>query len=79
VSLAASLNLDVIAEGVETDIQMAQLAALKCGFGQGFFFSPPVDAAAAEALIRFSRMWSVSSVSTLPEIDIQVIEAQPII
>lgn len=64
VSLAASLNLDVIAEGVETDIQMAQLASLKCGFGQGFFFSPPVDAAAAEALIRFSRMWSVPAVSS---------------
>jgi diguanylate cyclase (GGDEF)-like protein/PAS domain S-box-containing protein len=58
VSLAGSLNLDVIAEGVETEGQLAQLRSLGCGYGQGFYFAPPLDGLAAEALIRFSRILS---------------------
>jgi EAL domain-containing protein (putative c-di-GMP-specific phosphodiesterase class I) len=58
VSLAGSLNLDVIAEGVETEGQLTQLRSLGCGYGQGFYFAPPLDGLAAEALIRFSRILS---------------------
>jgi EAL domain-containing protein (putative c-di-GMP-specific phosphodiesterase class I) len=42
ITLAHSLNLDVIAEGIETDLQLAQLDWLACDQGQGFFFSPPI-------------------------------------
>ncbi|WP_353672019.1 EAL domain-containing protein [Synechocystis sp. LKSZ1] len=42
ITLAHSLNLDVIAEGVETELQLAQLHWLACDQGQGFFFSPPI-------------------------------------
>jgi EAL domain-containing protein (putative c-di-GMP-specific phosphodiesterase class I) len=56
VSLANSLKLDVIAEGVETDDQLDQLRALGCNFGQGFYFAPPLDSHAAEALVGFSRV-----------------------
>src|SRR6476646_283296 len=59
-SLATSLNLDIVAEGVETEEQIHQLQALGCHFGQGFYFAPPLDASAAEALIGFSRMSAIS-------------------
>ncbi len=42
VELAHALGLDVIAEGVETDSQLAQLRDLGCDGAQGFLFSRPV-------------------------------------
>jgi EAL domain-containing protein (putative c-di-GMP-specific phosphodiesterase class I) len=51
VALAWNLGMDVVAEGVETNKQMYQLKALKCEFGQGYFFSRPLDSETAEALI----------------------------
>ena len=57
VALARQLGLDVTAEGVETAEQLAQLRALKCEYGQGYFFSPPLDREAAEALIMSSPQW----------------------
>ena len=45
-AMARSLDLDVIAEGVETDDQLAFLAAHGCTEIQGYLVSPPVDAAA---------------------------------
>lgn len=51
VTLAASLRLDVVAEGVESAAQMAQLQQLQCKYGQGYFFSQPLDSQAAGALI----------------------------
>jgi EAL domain-containing protein (putative c-di-GMP-specific phosphodiesterase class I) len=50
-TLATNLGMDVIAEGVETKGQLAQLKAMGCPYGQGYLFSRPVDAAGAEALI----------------------------
>ncbi|HEY9769166.1 MAG TPA: EAL domain-containing protein [Coleofasciculaceae cyanobacterium] len=43
VSLAHMLNMDVIAEGIETTSQLAQLKLLQCEYGQGFFFSRPLS------------------------------------
>jgi diguanylate cyclase (GGDEF)-like protein len=50
-TLASNLGMDVIAEGVETEGQLAQLKAMRCPYGQGYLFSKPVDAASAGALI----------------------------
>ena len=52
VMLAKNLNMQVIAEGVETEEQALQLIGLDCTFGQGFFYSKPTDAAQAEAIIE---------------------------
>jgi diguanylate cyclase (GGDEF)-like protein/PAS domain S-box-containing protein len=43
-SMADSLHLDVVAEGVETREQMDLLIGLGCGFAQGYYFSPPMSA-----------------------------------
>ena len=43
VALAHNLGLDVIAEGVETARQAAQLRTLGCGFAQGYYFGRPAD------------------------------------
>jgi diguanylate cyclase (GGDEF)-like protein/PAS domain S-box-containing protein len=55
ITLAWNLGMDVIAEGVETTKQLAQLKALKCEYAQGYLFSKPVDKQAAEALIAQSH------------------------
>ncbi len=50
-TLAKNLGMDVVAEGVETEDQVAQLRQLPCGFGQGFFFSKAEGGDAAGAMI----------------------------
>jgi len=50
--LAETLGLSVIAEGVETERQLAALRALPCGFAQGFLFGRPMLAERIEAHIR---------------------------
>ncbi|HEX5656482.1 MAG TPA: EAL domain-containing protein [Polyangiales bacterium] len=57
-SLANTLGLSVVAEGIETRGQLERLVELGCGEGQGFLFSPPVDAASIEALLRHPPDWS---------------------
>jgi diguanylate cyclase (GGDEF)-like protein/PAS domain S-box-containing protein len=65
VTLAHSLGMDVIAEGVETEHQLAELKSLKCEYGQGNLFSEPVDLATAEALmIRSSGLVSKLKLSS---------------
>jgi CheY-like chemotaxis protein len=44
VHLANALDLDIVAEGVETREQLRQLELLGCGFGQGYYWSRPVSA-----------------------------------
>ena len=39
--LADGLELDVVAEGVETREQLEALAAMSCDFAQGYYFSKP--------------------------------------
>ena len=51
VSLAHNLNMDVIAEGIETANQLAKLKVLKCQYGQGYLFAKPIDHHGMEALI----------------------------
>ena len=49
--LAQNLGMDVVAEGVETREQLNILRALGCKYGQGYFFSKPLDTQSAEAFI----------------------------
>jgi EAL domain-containing protein (putative c-di-GMP-specific phosphodiesterase class I) len=51
ITLAWNLGMEVIAEGVETTKQLAQLKMLKCEFGQGYLFSRPLSSSAAEEFL----------------------------
>jgi diguanylate cyclase (GGDEF)-like protein len=52
ISLAHSLKLKVVAEGVETPAQLQYLRSLGCDQYQGFHFSPPVPAGKFAELLR---------------------------
>lgn len=51
IQMSHSLNLQVIAEGVETQDQLDLLEARKCDMIQGYFFSPPLAHGALAALL----------------------------
>jgi EAL domain-containing protein (putative c-di-GMP-specific phosphodiesterase class I) len=51
ISMAHSLNLIVVAEGVETREECQFLASLGCDEGQGFYFSRPIAAASFTSLL----------------------------
>lgn len=52
VALAHNLGMDVIAEGVETAQQLAQLKGLDCEYAQGYYFGKATDPETAWALIK---------------------------
>jgi len=54
-SLARSLGMRVVAEGVETPEQLAHLVARGCDYGQGYYFAHPLEAAKATEMIRHDR------------------------
>ena len=51
VDLAHNLGMDVIVEGLEAVEQIEQVRLLNCTLGQGYYFSPPVDATTVEQLL----------------------------
>jgi diguanylate cyclase (GGDEF)-like protein len=52
ISLAQSLEMNVIAEGVENLQQLEQLQALGCDYGQGYFLSQPLQADATHLFLQ---------------------------
>ena len=55
VNLAQNLSFQTVAEGIETLDQLQSLQTLDCLYGQGYYFSKPVPAHEAEALLRENR------------------------
>jgi diguanylate cyclase (GGDEF)-like protein/PAS domain S-box-containing protein len=51
ISLARSLKMEVVAEGVELEAQAEKLRSIGANYGQGYLFSRPVDCVAASALL----------------------------
>ncbi|MEH3158174.1 MAG: EAL domain-containing protein [Sphingomonas taxi] len=54
-TLARSLGVAVVAEGIETEAQRALLAAEGCAFYQGYLLAPPLDAAALTRMMEKDR------------------------
>jgi diguanylate cyclase (GGDEF)-like protein/PAS domain S-box-containing protein len=52
VSMARSLRMELVAEGVETDAQLAYLSKLGCHAVQGYLFGKPMPQAEFEALLK---------------------------
>lgn len=56
IEMARSLGLSVVAEGVESEQQLALLAEAGCNAYQGFIFSPPINAKALGKLMRGEKL-----------------------
>lgn len=57
ISIANQLNIDVVAEGVETRAQHDHLLRLGCRFGQGHYFSPALHRDNVETLLASPQDW----------------------
>ena len=55
IRLARTLEVEVIAEGIESETERELLAGMGCQFGQGYLLSVPVDASAAAAMLKLGR------------------------
>lgn len=56
-SIAKTMGMSVVAEGIETPQQLEQLRALSCDFSQGYLFSHPLAAHQIEELITTAPEW----------------------
>ncbi len=68
ISMAQSLHLGTVAEGIETREHASQLLALGCSTGQGYFFSKPMPASETNELLRTMR--GAAPMATGPNLEI---------
>ena len=57
ISLAHSLGVKVVAEGIEKAYHLAYLSQMKCDYGQGYLFSKPLAAQEATSLAEQGLDW----------------------
>ena len=57
ITLAKTLSLSVTGEGIETAEQLAELRALGCDQGQGFYFTRPLPVVEAQAILTRASGW----------------------
>ncbi len=70
ISLAHNLDLNVIAEGVETSEQLNRLRMLECDYVQGYLFGKPMPATDTEALFpKSGKRAEDGSVSACPSFE----------
>jgi diguanylate cyclase (GGDEF)-like protein len=67
--MASNLGLRAVAEVVETKAAAQTLLQMGCSYGQGYFFSPPVDAEAAFQQLRSTAHVSMSATGSEPQAD----------
>jgi diguanylate cyclase (GGDEF)-like protein len=87
IALANSLGVSTIAEGIETEAQLAQLQSLHCQYGQGFLFSRPLKhlgpdrrvQAIPPTSIMTSLMPDVAPQSSMLEVDRRSVPKPPLL
>ncbi len=57
INIAQKMGMTVIAEGIENSKQLQRLRQLNCDFGQGYFFSEPLNEDQALSLLLSSSQW----------------------
>jgi diguanylate cyclase (GGDEF)-like protein len=63
ISLAKNLRMKVIAEGIETENQLALLRNLGCDYGQGYLLAKPMPREEMEKLLYLRHFWFPESFS----------------
>jgi EAL domain-containing protein (putative c-di-GMP-specific phosphodiesterase class I) len=53
IAMASAMEADVVAEGIETTEQLAQLTSLECHRAQGYLFSRPVHVDDVPRVVKF--------------------------
>jgi predicted signal transduction protein with EAL and GGDEF domain len=74
--MASSLGLRAVAEVVETEAAALTLLQMGCRYGQGYFFSPPVDAEAAFQQLRSTARVAMSDSGSEPDAEPAADETQ---
>ena len=77
ITMAHSLGLEVTAEGVESEEQLAFLRSQRCDWFQGFLFSRPVCSEAFTELLMEGRCLSVDQLALSPEAEVSKEESAP--
>ncbi|MDQ1705090.1 MAG: hypothetical protein QOF18_1456 [Frankiaceae bacterium] len=77
IQMSSALDLQVIAEGIETIDQLRMLQSMNCELGQGFLFSPAVRIEAIEALLRTGHTYPVGAGEAAPLVPPQATAARP--
>ena len=57
-ALASSLDMEVVAEGVETEQQLDLLRKMHCSYAQGYHLSRPIEPVQFETLLGTRRSWA---------------------
>ncbi len=73
VDLGNTLDLQLVAEGVETAEQAAALANLGCPFGQGYYFAPPRPFAEAIKLVALPALPNLNPYCGPSEVDVALL------
>lgn len=58
-AMAGAFHMNVIAEGIETRQELSFLRKIGCGYGQGYFFSPPLPAEEARELVLQGSLYEL--------------------
>ncbi len=61
IAMSRALSLDVVAEGVETQLQVDELVRLGCQLAQGFHFSRPVPAREITSMLLEGPAWAAGA------------------
>ncbi len=69
IKMAHELNLKVIAEGIETELQMLHLLNLGCEFGQGYLFARPLPINEINKMIAAQARQSATSIYPQTSLD----------
>jgi diguanylate cyclase (GGDEF)-like protein len=64
IALGRTLNLRIVAEGIEEEWQLERLRSLGCELGQGYYFARPTDAAGFEAYVSARHPGASSKVAS---------------
>ena len=57
-SMAHSLRINIVVEGIETPMQLAMIRNLNCHEGQGYYFAKPLDAESVMTLLSKQFHWT---------------------